>query len=118
KFYHGGQLGSTRGITGSAQTIADCRETDAFGLTVASTGSTGTPFFFAGGHGYQSDAASGLMLLGARYYDPSVGRFIGRDPIRYRGGANLYAYVLNCPTNDADPSGCFAPIVVGYIVWM
>src|SRR5205814_9160067 len=69
RFCHGDQLGSTRGITGSTQTITDSRETEAFGLTVASSGSTATPFFFVGGQGYQSDAASGLMLLGARYYD-------------------------------------------------
>src|SRR5207244_1114823 len=105
KFYHGDQLGSTRGISSSAQTITDSRETDAFGLTISSSGSTATPFFFAGGAGYRSDAASGLMLLGERYYDPSVGRFVSRDPIGYNGGANLYRYGGDDPCDIIDPAG-------------
>jgi RHS repeat-associated protein len=64
-----------------------------------------TPFKFAGGHGYQADADSGLMLLGARYYDASVGRFISRDPIGYEGGLNVYSYCTNGPTSLIDPEG-------------
>ncbi|HEV2474070.1 MAG TPA: colicin D domain-containing protein [Chthonomonadales bacterium] len=45
------------------------------------------------------------MLLGLRYYDPSVGRFINRDPIDYDGGVNLYAYLHDNPINGADPRG-------------
>jgi len=45
------------------------------------------------------------MLLGARYYDASLGRFISRDPIRYRGRINLFAYAGNDPVNATDPSG-------------
>jgi RHS repeat-associated protein len=105
KYYHGDQLGSTRGVTDSSQAITDSREFDSFGLTIASSGSTSTPFKFAGGQGYQADGDSGLMLLGARYYDPSTGRFINRDPIRYRGGMNLYGYCAGCPVQTADPNG-------------
>jgi RHS repeat-associated protein len=64
-----------------------------------------TPFKFAGGTGYQADADSGLMLLGARYYDPSVGRFITRDPVGHRGGLNLYRYCGNDPLNTTDALG-------------
>jgi RHS repeat-associated protein len=105
KFYHGDQLGSTRGITDSSQAISDSREYDSFGLTIASTGSAATPFKFVGGEGYQADADSGLMLLGERYYDPSVGRFINRDPIGYPGGLNLYVYVESNPIELVDPDG-------------
>lgn len=66
-----------------------------------------------GAEGYQQDADSGLMLLGARYYDPSVGRFISSDPIRYGGGdANLYRYCLNLPQCAVDPSGTIPPLLV------
>lgn len=41
----------------------------------------------------------------ARYYDPSIGRFISEDPIGYDGGINLYGYVGNDPTDFIDPSG-------------
>jgi hypothetical protein len=40
----------------------------AFGMTVSRTGSTATPFGFVGAGQYQSDADSGLMLLGHRMY--------------------------------------------------
>jgi hypothetical protein len=46
-----------------------------------------------------------LDYLKARYYDPVIGRFILRDPIGYRGGVNLYAYVNGGPVSDVDPSG-------------
>ena len=37
--------------------------------------------------------------------EPSLGRFLVRDPIRYDGGTNLYAYCGNNPINAIDPSG-------------
>jgi len=50
-----------------------------------------------------SDSSSGLMLLGARYYNPSVGRFITLDPIK--DGVNWYEYCGQNPTNGVDPFG-------------
>jgi RHS repeat-associated protein len=49
---------------------------------------------------------NGLYYMRARYYDPSVGRFISEDPLGFAGGdVNLSAYVLNNPVNRIDPSG-------------
>ncbi len=58
---------------------------------------------------------SGLMYNRARYYDPSLQRFISEDPIGFAGGTNLYAYAANSPTNYTDPSGN-NPILVGCVV--
>jgi RHS repeat-associated protein len=44
----------------------------------------------------------------ARYYDPSAGRFLSEDPIRWAGGNNFYAYVDNRPVLAGDPSGLSA----------
>jgi uncharacterized protein RhaS with RHS repeats len=38
-------------------------------------------------------------------YDPTIGRWLSRDPIGEEGGLNLYAYVLNNPINFWDPLG-------------
>jgi RHS repeat-associated protein len=48
---------------------------------------------------------SGLTYMQARYYDPAIGRFLEADPIGYKGGLNLYAYVANSPANASDPDG-------------
>ena len=50
------------------------------------------------------------MLIGApyyraRYYDPQAGRFINEDPIRFKGGANFYAYTEDNPVTATDPAG-------------
>ena len=46
------------------------------------------------------------VTLGARDYDPEVGRWISKDPILFDGGqSNIYAYINNDPVNHTDPSG-------------
>lgn len=109
KYYHTDALGTTRAVTTQAGTTTDTRETDAFGMNWATGTSltTPTPFGFAGASGYQNDADSGLMMLGHRYYDASVGRFLSRDPIR--DGYNWYTYVDNNPVNSVDPTGLETP---------
>jgi RHS repeat-associated protein len=47
----------------------------------------------------------GLDYYKARYYDPSIGRFLTPDPAGTIDSPNLYAYVLNDPINFTDPSG-------------
>jgi RHS repeat-associated protein len=51
------------------------------------------------------DPETNLYFHRARYYDPSVGRFISEDPIRFKGGVNFYWYGDNAPVNWRDPSG-------------
>ena len=41
----------------------------------------------------------------ARYYDPSVGRFLSEDPITFVGGNNFYGFVNNRPIGLSDPMG-------------
>jgi len=107
KFYHGDALGSTRGITSSSQAVTDSVLYDGFGMTVSRTGTTPTPFGFVGKGQYQTDSDSGLQLLGHRYYDASVGRFISSDPAK--AGDNWYAYCDNNPLTDTDPLGLAPP---------
>ena len=73
---------------------------DAFGNTLVEEGEINNPIRYSGEY---LDEESGLIYLRARYYDPSVGRFISEDPIR--DGMNWYAYCGNSPIMFADPSG-------------
>ena len=55
-----------------------------------------------------TDAATGLTIIGARQYDPSVGRFITVDPQLEDADVtqlNGYGYAGNSPVSHADPSG-------------
>ncbi|MFO0971871.1 MAG: RHS repeat-associated core domain-containing protein [Phycisphaerae bacterium] len=47
----------------------------------------------------------GVLHVGARWYWPETGRFLQRDPIGLRGGANAYVYSRNRPTFVIDPRG-------------
>ncbi len=44
-------------------------------------------------------------ISGHRYYSPSMGRFINRDPIEEKGGLNLYAFCGNSGVNAWDYLG-------------
>ena len=56
--------------------------------------------------GREWDTEAGLYYYRARYYDPTLGRFINGDPIGFAGGdVNFYVYVQNNPVNLIDPLG-------------
>lgn len=59
----------------------------------------------------------GLYYYKARFYSPTLGRFLQTDPIGYADDMNLYAYVGGNSINRNDPSGLFASpwhLYIGY----
>jgi RHS repeat-associated protein len=98
------QLGSpVLVVNSSTGTIAEQITYDEFGNVLGDSNPGFQPFGFAGGL-YDQDTK--LIRFGARDYNPSVGRWTAKDPIRFSGGdANLYGYVLEDPVNWIDPSG-------------
>lgn len=55
--------------------------------------------------GQYYDAESGLNYNMMRDYDPTLGRYIQHDPIRFHGGIGFYSYVANNSVNLQDPYG-------------
>jgi len=98
-------LGSVRDMADTAGTVIDHIQYDSFGNVLWETNrEAGDRFKFTG---REYDAETGLYYYRARYYDPTVGRFIMEDPLRFGAGEpNLYRYVFNSPTNYVDPTGC------------
>ena len=55
------------------------------------------------------DNETGLSYMGARYYNPVIGRFMGIDPVGFQENNihsfNRYAYANNNPYKFVDPDG-------------
>ena len=54
---------------------------------------------------------SHAAISGQRYYNPSTGSWLSRDPIEEQGGANLYAFVDNDPIGAIDKLGDLIELV-------
>ena len=98
-------LGSTRQLLQhlSPYNVTDTYQYEAFGNVLSSTGTTPNPYQYVGSLGYYKSGDPHLLLLGARYYMPEVGRFLNGDPITR--SANRYTYADPNPLLSADPSG-------------
>ncbi len=107
-------LGSPRLIVNTASgSVVEEIEYDEFGNVTNDTAPGTIPFGFAGG---LRDLDTGLVRFGARDYDPSVGRWTSKDPIRFQGKQiNFYVYASNDPINTRDPSGNISQTCVNQI---
>ncbi len=101
-YYQQDALNSVTSLSNGTGAIANTYTYDAFGKLSGSTGALINPFQYTG---RDYDSESSLHYYRARYYDQSVGRFIGEDPVGFNGGANFYRYVLNNPVKWTDAMG-------------
>src|SRR5579884_216787 len=101
-------LGSERTVTNASQSVTATINYDAFGHTVGTTGSSANPYMYAATSGYRTDGDGGLLLVGARYYDPQVGRFLTRDTVL---SEPPYLYCHHDPVNCLDPTGHMADMI-------
>jgi RHS repeat-associated protein len=78
---------------------------DPFGGLVASTGSVGNSRW----QGSWQDTVTGLYYVIARWYAPTLGRFISNDPVSgdtaKPQSRDLYAYGAGDPVDGIDPDG-------------
>jgi RHS repeat-associated protein len=98
---HHDQLGSTRLLTSASGSSAATYTFDPYGNLASSTGTASSNLRF--GAEYR-DSESGLYYLQARYYDPTTGQFLERDPAT-AVTRSPYGYVYGNPLYYKDPSG-------------
>lgn len=100
-----GQL-SVRQLTTAAGAVSDGYTYDAFGGTLATTGTTTNAYRYVG---EPLDPNVGFYYLRARYYAPAQGRFISTDPelgnVFEPVTLHRYLYARNDPITRHDPSG-------------
>ena len=102
-YYHADGLGSITALTDTQGAVVQRYEYDTFGNpTITTQGNINQPVTFTG---REYDSETGMYFYRARYYDPKAGRFVTKDPIGFKGGINVYAYVKNNPVNKIDPWG-------------
>jgi RHS repeat-associated protein len=101
-YYESDALGTVTSLTNSAAALANTYAYDSFGKPTASSGTLANPFQYTA---RELDLETGVYFYRARYFDPSVGRFLSQDPIRFRSGPNFYSYVFNGPIQWRDPDG-------------
>ena len=81
-----------------------------FGRILARSGEFQSRYLFSS---KEWEAAAGLNYYGYRFYSPSLGRWISRDPIEEAGGANIYVFVANNSLSLFDPLGLDWKTILG-----
>ncbi|TFH13613.1 RHS repeat-associated core domain-containing protein [Candidatus Bathyarchaeota archaeon] len=110
EYYHVDHLGSTRLKTAVNGSVIYTSNYEPFGVSSGESGDedyryTGKP-----------EDSTGLYYYGARYYNPSLGRFTTIDPMKgYQSDPqsfNPYTYTRNNPNKYIDPDGRVDPITI------
>jgi RHS repeat-associated protein len=93
------ERGSVVAVTDSSGALIAANSYDEYGIPASSNvgrfGYTGQTWF----------PEAGLYNYKARWYSPSLGRFMQTDPSGYGDGLNWYNYTHGDPINGSDPTG-------------
>ncbi|MEI7850320.1 MAG: RHS repeat-associated core domain-containing protein [Kiritimatiellales bacterium] len=94
--------GNVTAVLNTSQAAVATYRYNEFGALLSTGGTLDQPFRFST---EPYDETTGFVRYPYRFYAPSIGRWLSRDPIDVSGGINLYAFVGNNPVNFADPLG-------------
>jgi len=116
-------LGTVHAVTDGAGTVVESYTYDAWGNVTAfnaaahpiPTTRIGNRYLF---QGREYSWKTGLYYFRARYYNPTTGRWLSKDPIGIAGGLNQYVAFLNNGVLFRDPNGevGVAGLVIGGVV--
>lgn len=110
RYYHSDFRGSTVAMTNAAGVVTHSYTYDDFGAVAQAVEEDFNPFRYVGMYGVMYETAD-LYFMRARYYDPSIGRFLSEDPI---WSTNLYPYAGNNPVKLSDITGNEPTFMIGY----
>jgi RHS repeat-associated protein len=101
-YYTLDHLGSVREMTDTAGTVHARYDYDSWGRQTKLSGDLDADFGYAGYYNYKT---TNQYLTWYRVYDPNMGRWLSRDPLKEKAGLNLYDYVENDPFEWMDSFG-------------
>ncbi len=119
-FIHTDVLGSPVAVTDQNGNIVSREHVTPYGDSLGKRSADDTTAVGSSEHGigytgHVRDKDLGLTYMQARYYDPTIGRFMGTDPVGFKvenpGQFNRYAYVNNNPYIFTDPDGEYLQLV-------
>lgn len=120
-YYHADALGSTVATSDESGMLLWRKSYDPYGEKLSDGEGVNNSVSYTGD---KHDDTTGLTYMGARYYDPQVGRFMGMDPVGFQdrnpASFNRYSYANNNPYKYVDPDGeavILATIAIVGLAW-
>jgi len=104
-YYEHDGVNSITSLSNGTAAPANTYTFDSFGELTASTGSITNPSQYTG---REFDPETRINYYRERYFDPSSGRFLSEDPLRFKTATNFYPYAANNPLRFNDPMGLSA----------
>ncbi|MCZ7592122.1 MAG: RHS repeat-associated core domain-containing protein [Kiritimatiellae bacterium] len=101
-YFHYDANGNVVRLTDANCEIVSSLEYGPFGTVLLQSGSYTPRYQFSS---KEFDSTVGLNYYGYRFYSPTLGRWLSRDPIGEMGGINLYGFVHNAPIISIDLLG-------------
>ena len=117
-YYHNDVLGSPVVATDATGAVVWKETYRPYGQAYLNSSAASTERIGFSGKPY--DRSTGLSYVGARYYDPFVGRFLSIDPRPSDDedvhSLNRYAYANNNPAKHIDPDG-HSPVDIAFLTY-
>ena len=110
KYYISDALGSVVALVDASGNMVTQYSYEAYGATTQTGAISANPFQYTG----RENDGTGLYYYRARYYNPTLMRFLSEDPIGLAGGINNYTYVGGNPVSYTDPFGLMTVVPGGF----